>query len=132
MDEEERIFNYEEANNLLPKLTKVMSEIREIRGVMLKIMVSKHEIARTNGQGFSSQSEILKDITEVATSANRIRDLIEVVQELGAEVKDIDAGLVDFLYMRRGELVYLCWKLGEEKIRYWHELDSGYSGRKPL
>lgn len=132
MDEPERIFTLDEANELLPKLTSVMTEIKDIREKMLEIMMSKYEVARTNGQGFSSQDEILQDITAVSTSANRIRDLIEVVQEIGLEVKDIDAGLVDFPYMRKGELVYLCWKLGEDKIRYWHELDSGYSGRKPL
>lgn len=64
--------------------------------------------------------------------AGEIRDAVERVHETGCLVKDLDIGLVDFPSLRGGEEVYLCWKLGEEKIQYWHGLTEGYAGRKPL
>ncbi len=61
-----------------------------------------------------------------------IREAVERVQETGCLIKDLDLGLVDFPSRRSGEEIYLCWKLGEEKIRFWHGLSEGYAGRKPL
>jgi hypothetical protein len=54
------------------------------------------------------------------------------LQALGVVVKDLDRGLIDFPHRREGREVYLCWEYGEERIDYWHETDSGYSGRQPL
>jgi hypothetical protein len=54
------------------------------------------------------------------------------VQELGAVVKDPQIGLVDFYGRIEGRLVWLCWRYGEESLRYYHELEAGYSGRQPL
>jgi hypothetical protein len=55
----------------------------------------------------------------------------EVVGQ-GIELKDIDRGLIDFPSPREGRVVYLCWRLGERRIRYWHEVDAGFAGRQPL
>jgi hypothetical protein len=57
---------------------------------------------------------------------------IAKVQGMGIEVKDLAIGLIDFRSIREGREVYLCWKLGEEHVSYWHELDTGYAGRQPL
>ena len=54
------------------------------------------------------------------------------IHELGAVVKDLDDGLVDFPARVEGEEAFLCWRLGEEEIGYWHGLDEGFAGRKPL
>jgi hypothetical protein len=63
------------------------------------------------------------------------RDLARTVDEIvahGAEVKDVDEGLIDFPALRGGETVLLCWRLGEEEIRYWHTVDDGFAGRQEL
>jgi hypothetical protein len=57
---------------------------------------------------------------------------VEAIQEMGVLVKDLDIGLCDFPYQLNGRVVYLCWKLGESEIRYWHEIEAGYSGCQPL
>jgi hypothetical protein len=57
---------------------------------------------------------------------------VRQIQSLGAEIKDINSGLVDFLSLRGGQEVYLCWQFDEEKIRFWHELDAGFAGRQPI
>ena len=57
---------------------------------------------------------------------------LEELNGLGAQLKDIDQGLVDFFGFHHGTVVCLCWKEGEDCIRYWHDLESGFSGRRPL
>jgi hypothetical protein len=69
---------------------------------------------------------------EIEAAAKQINSLVDKVQGMGVELKDMEIGLVDFRTIREGREVYLCWKLGEESVSYWHELDTGYAGRKPL
>lgn len=62
-----------------------------------------------------------------------INALVHEIHELGAEVKDLDAGLIDFRTMRGGREVYLCWRLGEgDRIMYWHDIEAGFPGRRLL
>ena len=63
---------------------------------------------------------------------DRVGRVLEELRELGAEPKGLAEGLVDFPAMIDGRIVYLCWKLGESKIRHWHEIDAGFSSRQPL
>ena len=58
--------------------------------------------------------------------------LIKAIVELGVALKDIEQGLIDFPTERDGRIVYLCWRQGEDEIRFWHELDTGFAGRRPL
>ena len=57
---------------------------------------------------------------------------MDEIVEHGAEVKDLDEGLIDFPALRGGETVLLCWKLGEGEIEYWHRVEDGFAGRRPL
>jgi hypothetical protein len=66
------------------------------------------------------------------TSAAALRDAAERVEQAGAMIKDVDIGLIDFLSRYQGQAVCLCWKLGEDKIRFWHVLEEGFRGRKPI
>ncbi len=66
------------------------------------------------------------------TSAARLKTLIETIQEYGCLVKDLDMGLLDFPTLFRGEEVYLCWKLGESGIGFWHGVHEGFRGRRPI
>ena len=65
-------------------------------------------------------------------TAGKLRGVIEQFQELGCLIKDLDTGLVDFPTTFRGEEVYLCWKLGETAIEFWHGVDEGFQGRKAI
>ena len=66
------------------------------------------------------------------TAALRLREAIEGVQETGCLIKDLDIGLIDFLTRYHGQDVCLCWKLGEDHIRFWHGMEEGFRGRKPI
>lgn len=68
-----------------------------------------------------------------APVAREIEALVREIAELGAEVKDLDTGLVDFRTLRDGEEVYLCWRLGEgDRIGWWHPIEGGFAARRPL
>ncbi len=62
----------------------------------------------------------------------RLKAAISEIQETGCVIKDLDIGLVDFATLLRGREVYLCWKLGEDAIGFWHGTDEGFAGRKPI
>ena len=61
-----------------------------------------------------------------------MRSLATELEEIGCELKDVHTGLLDFRSLREDRVVYLCWRLGEDEIRFWHELDTGFAGRQPL
>ena len=65
-------------------------------------------------------------------SVSKLKTAIETVQELGCVVKDLDIGLLDFPTLYKGQEVYLCWRLGEASIEFWHGVDEGFRGRKPI
>lgn len=65
-------------------------------------------------------------------AGERLKKAVEQIQETGCVVKDLDIGLVDFPTLFHGEEVYLCWKLGEPHIAWWHGVSEGYAGRKPI
>ncbi|MBO0778384.1 MAG: DUF2203 domain-containing protein, partial [Ktedonobacteraceae bacterium] len=68
----------------------------------------------------------------LAQQLQQLQAATEELQALGCELKDPGTGLVDFLSLRDGQEVYLCWRLGEERILYWHPLHTGIAGRQPL
>jgi hypothetical protein len=65
-------------------------------------------------------------------SVARVRDALEQIHAIGCLVKDLDTGLVDFPAILKNEEVYLCWRLGEDRIRFYHRQDEGFAGRKPI
>jgi hypothetical protein len=69
---------------------------------------------------------------EVTQTIERLQGLVNEFEQLGIELKGIEEGLVDFRALREGREVYLCYRLGEETIAYWHELNAGFAGRQPL
>jgi hypothetical protein len=86
---------------------------------------------RGNGGGIPP-AELADTAAEVERLARELARLVDEITAAGAEVKDLDEGLIDFPAHRRGETVLLCWKLGENEIAYWHPVEDGFSGRRPL
>ena len=71
---------------------------------------------------------------EANATLSEVRPLVDQLHELGVQVKDLDRGLIDFpaRHPQTGDTVLLCWELGEPEVAYWHELETGFAGRKPL
>jgi hypothetical protein len=128
-----RLFTLEQASALLPAVRQLMAAIQGKKREVDKLsedLESQAAKAGTNGNSSASRSVAIRAATERA--ALELDQLVHDLEATGCELKGIDEGLVDFQSLREGRVVYLCWKMGEEEIRFWHELDSGFPGRKPL
>ena len=134
MPDEPRYFTVEEANEVLPAVRVFMERLQGHRRTLAESQAEHAELAqRIAGNGGDlSPREVGEVQVRVEDEAAAIARCIEGIQELGGMVKDLDAGLVDFLHKRKGEDVLLCWKLGEDEITHWHGLEEGFTGRKPL
>lgn len=128
-----RYFTREEAEAFLPAISivlrKIQAQRQSIRGVQEEIDALR---AQSMGNGHHLHERISTMQHGLAARVQELRALIEELQSFGCELKDQDMGLIDFLSLRNGREVYLCWHLGEDGIRFWHELHTGYSGRQPL
>ena len=123
----ERTFSLVEANVLIPHLREQFVRIKAARSVLLKIGVEirKASMNMEMGGGSPYGRLYLRTLEDIATGMRSL-------QETGVLIKDLDSGLCDFPHLSEGRIVYLCWQLGEEKIRWWHEITSGFQGRQPL
>jgi hypothetical protein len=122
----ERHFTRAEASALLPQLTTLLSQLRDARDELTDTETHEalSEAAPTNGGGEQGR--------RVGIAFLEVRRLIDTVEQAGIVLRDIDRGLIDFPALIDGREVYLCWELGEEEVAYWHDLEGGYGGRKPL
>lgn len=126
-------FTREEAEALLPSITVVLRKIQENRQEIRALEAQLEELQqRAMGNGHHLYERIIKLQKEIIALVQALRSALEELQAFGCELKDPDTGLIDFLSLRNGEEVYLCWQLGEERICYWHYLDTGFAGRQPL
>lgn len=126
-EEYERTFTVSEANHLIPQLHTRFSSIQQAKAILLQ---TKQEIQKASAQaqygGGSSLGHLyISGLQQV--SAN-----LQAIHELGVLIKDVDIGLCDFPHLRDGRIVYLCWKLGEDEVLWWHETTTGYKDRCPL
>src|SRR5579859_7660247 len=128
-----RYFTREEAEALLPAISIVLHKIQEERKVLLQ---SEEELdalrLQAAGNGYHLHERMMKLQRELALHAQTLRKLADELVSFGCELKDPDRGLIDFLSLRDGREIYLCWYLGEERINYWHYLHTGFAGRQPL
>ena len=112
-----RIFTLEEAESTLPLVARVVGDIQE-------------EYPRWRAA--VARYELLSGGARADWGETRINLYLGELTQVGCLFKGFEAGLVDFYSLREDRLVFLCWHLGEEHIAYWHEVDAGYDGRRPL
>jgi hypothetical protein len=126
-------FTREEAEALLPAVTLILRRIQDEREKM-SIVEGELEVLQVQsmGNGHHLQGRIQRLQQSIVEAVQSLRNAVEELQEIGCELKDPDTGLIDFLGLRDGREIYLCWRLGEDRIRFWHDLDTGFAGRQPL
>ena len=127
MEREERIFTRDEANGLLKSLRPLVLDLREEWG---RIKVLNPKIQKTREKALMDAFSPYG--VEYVESVSHLMLVMREVREMGVLVKDLDKGLCDFPYLKRDRVVYLCWQLGEDSIEYWHDVESGSSGRERL
>jgi hypothetical protein len=122
-----RFFTLQEARAALQTIRPWVAEILDIRRSILE---SRPEvwpvIEKSMGNGGSQAA------SRLVVGFERLEALVERIRELGVLIKDVNTGLLDFPSLRDGRQVYLCWRYGEDDIRYWHDVDAGFAGRQPI
>ncbi|MBI4242800.1 MAG: DUF2203 domain-containing protein [Planctomycetes bacterium] len=108
-----KVYTVEKANQALPLVRNIVNDIQD----------TYRKIQALQAAGESDELEKTKD---------ELMNLLEELNSLGVEMKGFEDGLIDFYSKRGDKLVYLCWKSGEEKVSYWHDLTTGFTGRKPI
>lgn len=132
-----RTFTVSEANALLPQIIPL---VEQLQGIQRSIATTNQQLdeaiaklSQGNGYPLKSLKEQIKELTTHQLQlVEAFQSVIAQVEEFGCQMKDLSRGLVDFYGLRNGEVVCLCWKLGEDRIRFWHTLEAGYAGRQPL
>lgn len=123
----ERLFTLAEANRLIPQLQRHLAAVKQAKAVLIR---TKDEIKKASAKAALGGGSFAGP--HYITSLEEISENLEAIQELGVLVKDLDIGLCDFPHMLNGRIVYLCWKLGETEVQWWHEVNTGYMDRQPL
>ncbi len=122
-----RYFTLSEANAALQIIRPLIKEILRIRD---EILAHQPEVwpavERSAGNGGNAT------LSKIAVDFEKLDGLVHEVLDTGVQVKDINTGLLDFPAWRVDHEVYLCWKYGEEQIGFWHEIDAGFAGRRPI
>ncbi|HET7566357.1 MAG TPA: DUF2203 domain-containing protein [Gaiellaceae bacterium] len=129
-----RHFTPEEANAALAEVRPLVERLVARRREHVEALERQEELERKisgNGGGIPP-AELAAAAAEVEEVARDLARLVDEIGEHGAQVKDLDTGLIDFPALREGETVLLCWQLGEDEIRYWHRVEEGFAGRREL
>jgi hypothetical protein len=129
-----RVFTLEEANAALTELRPIVERMVQHRRDLTAAQARQTElVTRIAGNGGDMVPSDLHDLAEtIQREADAISDCAEQINQAGAQVKSLEEGLLDFPAKRGEEDVLLCWKLGEDEIRFWHGTDEGFSARKRL
>jgi hypothetical protein len=131
-----RFFTEEEANAALTVVRPTVKRLVAARKLFVDAARRLETVqGRVAGNGGGLDPQRVRDVREgAAEAAAAITEIVAELEALGVQVKDLDEGLVDFpaQHPERDEPVLLCWRLGEDEVSYWHGLDEGFAGRKPL
>lgn len=130
-------FTAEEANQRLPLVRVIVQDIVELYTDVHERRERLNRIAQLPGASkrdeetlYSEERRQIED--DIDKDIVRLDAFVDELRELGCELKDFHTGLIDFLTLIDGREAFLCWKLGEDDIAYWHELDAGFQGRQSL
>jgi len=130
-----RRFTLAEAQSLIPRVDSLLRQAVSLKSEYQEaeqaIQAMAQRVSLMGGMMVNREQAIDAKNRRDAV-ASKLRAAIEQVQEFGCVLKDLDTGLIDFPTLLRGTEVYLCWKLGEPKIAFWHGVDEGFRGRKAI
>ena len=128
-------FTLAEAQRLIPRLEPLLRSAIELKAAYSK---AEHDVNEVRSRA-AAMGGVVLDRERIAGAKDRrdnavagLRAILEEIGETGCLVKDLDTGLLDFPTVFRGTEVYLCWRLGEPAIEFWHGVEEGFRGRKPI
>lgn len=127
-----RYFTLGEATALLPRLTDLVGALRRLRDDAVVKKAQVDLLWRRLEGGEPVLSVIGEEQRQLDAISARLVSAAEEVESTGCVLRDLDMGLVDFPFRIRAGVVFLCWRVGEPAIQFWHGTDEGYGGRKPI
>ena len=132
-----RTFTIEEANELLPFITESLNKAFVLNERIKSLTNDIENLVSIWGKDVLERGHIdnayyFSKVTERESVYQGMINLVNGIQANGCIVKDIETGLVDFYFSNNGELVFLCWKYGEQRIKHWHPVDEGFKTRRPI
>jgi len=129
-----KLFTIEEAEALLPQArdeVRAMQACKREIDALREVLVDVADRATGNGH-VQEEVAVAEKRRRAEALVEQLNERLARLNEWGIEMKGLDEGLLDFPSDRDGRVVYLCWRLGEERIAFWHEIDAGFAGRQPL
>lgn len=127
-----RFVTYEEASRALPDVERIIRRLRRVRDEALGLRTRLEGLWAALEREEASLETIAAEQRRLDALQEEFAALVDELERHGAILRDLDLGLVDFLSLAGQVQIYLCWRVGEHEIRYWHGLAEGYAGRKPL
>ncbi len=126
-----RFYDIDAANAVLDELRPLLEALRADRDEVAEAQAGIAAARAADGGGTrSDEIDGLED--RLRTAVRRMRVAVETLDGWGITLRDIDTGLVDFPALASGRQIWLCWRLGEPRVDWWHELESGFGSRRPL
>ena len=130
MSQDRRSYSIEEANALIPQVRAVLLQLAVEQRRLDASHAEMHRQLDANGDPESASAAVRKE-AEVAEIREGMRTLLVHLAQMGVELRDVEMGLVDFPGERDGAPVWLCWRLADPSVAFWHSTDEGYASRKP-
>lgn len=130
-----KTFTLDEAQALLPVLESLLKKAMETKDAAESIEQELQQLARKihfAGGLWVDAPKVFRRRAEFQKELERVKEILEEIDEIGVQIKDLDSGLLDFPCRLDDEVVLLCWKLGETSIGYWHTQSAGFAGRQPI
>lgn len=130
-----KTFTLDEAQSLLPVLESLLKRAIEGKRAAQEVEESIAELGRKiylSGGMRVDVAAVSKQRSEMDAHLGRVKESIAEIDAIGVQVKDMDAGLLDFPCRIDDQVVLLCWRMGEPAIEHWHTIDAGFKGRQPL
>jgi hypothetical protein len=127
-----KFFTLAEANRTLPLVRRVVQDIMSVYPEW-KDLVARYELVASQARPEWGESKEQLDLkAQIDAAAGVINGYLQELEQVGCEFKGFDEGLVDFHGRLDAREILWCWKLGEDRITHWHEIDAGFAGRQPL
>ena len=127
-----KLFNVQDACKLLPDLSVMIDEFRDRKNIFLTLTSEVKELIKIVEVEKYRKEELYRKERILKATAAELENLILQINNLGCHLKDPDAGLVDFISLYKGKKVFLCWRQGEDKITWYHDINSGFADRKSI
>jgi hypothetical protein len=131
----DRTFTLDESQSLLPVLESLLRAAIAAKKLIDEVEAEQQELNHRiflNGGTFLDVVPLARRKAERVKAEQRAKDALAEIDSIGVQVKDIEIGLLDFPCEVDGQIILLCWKLGEKSITHWHGTQEGFAGRKPI